>query len=192
MAKPGGMDSFWGRYSGIEKKLMGMAPGTYEADLKELKLLRFTDIDKFLRGGMHISSCVSLTTDNIKKRGSRHFLEWSRTKTRCGVPAQIPKDYLDGITAYLSHPRRLTRQQHNNILKEIGERAGYDELAPMTFRHTLCVKLICAGWAVPEITQKLGVLPGGGDSELLHPEGGSTVGERGGGVISPSFILPNG
>jgi len=53
MAKPGGMDSFWGRSSGIEKKLMGMAPGTYEADLKEPKLLRFTDIDKFLGGGMH-------------------------------------------------------------------------------------------------------------------------------------------
>jgi len=109
-----------------------------------------------LISGMHISSCVSLTRDNIKKRGSRHFLEWSRTKTRRGVPAQIPKDYLDDIVAYLSRPRRLTRQQHNNILRDIGERAGYDELAPMTFRHTLCVKLIRAGWAVPEIAQKLG------------------------------------
>jgi len=67
-----------------------------------------------LISGMHISSCVSLTTDNIKKRGSRCFLEWSRTKTRRGGVQVLPRvvEDEDEARGAGSDPKGLPRRHH--------------------------------------------------------------------------------
>jgi site-specific recombinase XerD len=117
-------------------------------------------IKVLLLSGMHIKDCVNLTESNIKKQGSKHYLQWARTKTSRGLQAPIRSDYLEDVRHYLNRPRRLSIKQHQRMIRSIGERAGYEELSPMSFRHSLCVKLIRAGWRVPEIAQRLGCTQG--------------------------------
>ncbi len=50
--------------------------------------------------------------------------------------------------------KRKSRQQYDNILKKIGDRAGFDMVSAMTFRHVYCIRLLTNGhtiWEVPHL-----------------------------------------
>jgi hypothetical protein len=86
--------------------------------------------------GMHVSS---IQDAKLVKQGSRWQLEWARTKTRAGQGRTVPKEAVDDVKAYLEK-RPRSRQHLRRIVKQIGERAGYEGISPMTFRHNQCIK----------------------------------------------------
>jgi site-specific recombinase XerD len=130
----------------FELKIVGACKNAIERGL--IKLL--------LASGMHIRDCVDLKRKDIKTEGSRRYVRWARTKTARGLQAPIRREDLEDILAYLDRRRKLSIRQHQLMIRDIGQKAGYEDVSPMTFRHTLCVKLIKGGWSIPEIAQRLG------------------------------------
>ncbi len=107
---------------------------------------------------MHIS-CVSSDSDlpppKMVKRGSRHYVEWKRTKTKKTLSFQVPPEYREDIEVFLKDHRRKTRRHYYNKVGEFGDRAGYEEI-PNTFRHTKCVELLRKDYHPVEVAHKLG------------------------------------
>lgn len=91
--------------------------------------------------GMHISSMTKLTPQNLKVEGEKTYLMWQRPKTRLTLRAEIPKEYVRVIVPFLES-KKVSRQHYHTIVKEIGRRAGFDDVSPMTFRHTRCLRAL--------------------------------------------------
>lgn len=108
--------------------------------------------------GMHISSAVTVTSKHLKKEGSRIYLRWNRPKTGKLLEAPISHEKVGVIKCFLDSPKRSIRW-YQKVLRRIGEKAGYDEVSPMTFRHTRCISLWGEGRSLPEVCQVLGVTP---------------------------------
>lgn len=89
--------------------------------------------------GMHASSLLTLNRSNLKRIGSNHRLEWRRTKTARAMSCAIPSRYNEPVIAFLES-RKPSRQYIHRVVKELGQKAGYDDISPMTFRHTRCVR----------------------------------------------------
>lgn len=105
--------------------------------------------------GMHGSSLRELTPDSIKKEGSRVYLEWRRPKTNKTLRAQIPFSKIAPIEVFLFSKKKSLRW-YNHLLKTIGERAGYDGVSTMTFRHTRAVTALREGYSIYEIPHLMG------------------------------------
>lgn len=101
--------------------------------------------------GLHPSSLRSL---KMKRERTKSLLEWRRPKTNLMLEVEIKRrDRLDLVRSFLSG-RLKTPQHYNSVLKTIGQRAGYDGVSFMTFRHTYCIRLLTEGfliWEVPHI-----------------------------------------
>jgi|GEM_PF-4197286 len=89
--------------------------------------------------GMHVSSLISLNASNLKKAGSSYRLEWRRMKTARAMSCTIPSKYVEPVTAFLV-AKKPSRQYIHRIVKVMGSRAGYEDISPMTFRHSRCVR----------------------------------------------------
>jgi len=89
--------------------------------------------------GMHVSSLIKLNRSNLKKSGNSNRLEWRRTKTGKAMSCTIPSKHIDSIVAFLES-RKPSRQYIHRIIREMGAKAGYDDISPMTFRHSRCVR----------------------------------------------------
>lgn len=104
--------------------------------------------------GMHVSAICSLSPSSMVKQGSQHVLRWIRPKTDKTLECYISKDKVELINAFLGM-RRKSRQHYFNTVKEIGDRAGYDSVSPMTFRHNRCIRALTEEdhtiWEVPHI-----------------------------------------
>ena len=101
--------------------------------------------------GMHSSSLVSLELSNLRKEGKHHYLYWRAPKPQRlmrNLRAPIPKADVDVVREWIKRygakdgkPRRKTRTIHRWI-EEVGERAGFENVAPMTMRHQRIVTLM--------------------------------------------------
>lgn len=89
--------------------------------------------------GMHASSLTELNRSNLKKAGNTHRLEWRRTKTGKAMSCVIPSRFIEPVNVFLES-RKPSRQYIHRVIKELGSKAGYDGISPMTFRHTRCVR----------------------------------------------------
>lgn len=89
--------------------------------------------------GMHVSSLIELSKSNLKKVGNAYRLEWRRTKTGKAMSCNIPSKYHGPVAAFLES-RKPSRQYIHRIIKEMGAKAGYENISPMTFRHSRCVR----------------------------------------------------
>lgn len=96
-----------------------------------------------IRTGMHISCICALTPNDLKKKNTRLAISWKRPKTHKTMEFYLYKEDIDDIKAFLDpNSRRLKRKGYHCKIKNIGIRAGYDDIAPMTFRHNLCIKMM--------------------------------------------------
>jgi len=105
-------------------------------DEEERGLIRILDMT-----GMHVSSLCSLTSSSLIVRGDRRYLTWIRPKTNKTLECLIPKDFLVETQGFLAH-KRHSRQHYLRLVSEIGKRAGYEGISPMTFRHNRCIRSI--------------------------------------------------
>lgn len=104
-------------------------------DQEERGLIRILDIS-----GMHVSSLRNI---KVVTKGPRKYLSWVRPKTYKTMECLIPPDNLDDILAFLTH-KPHSREQYRRIVRDIGARAGYEGISPMTFRHNRCIRSIHA------------------------------------------------
>jgi len=106
--------------------------------------------------GMHVSSLCSLSPDSMIRQGSKTYLRWVRPKTHKTLQALIPKESVGTVAAFLK-VRRKSRQYYHFLTNEIGEKAGYQDVSPMTFRHNRCLRgLTKEGYSIWEIPQVMG------------------------------------
>jgi len=94
-----------------------------------------------------------LDSSNLLKQGDRYIIRWKRPKTQKTLERYIPKDKVELITAFLNMKKK-SRRWYFTMVKSIGERAGYEGISPMTFRHNQCIKALESGssiWEVPHI-----------------------------------------
>lgn len=77
----------------------------------------------------------------ISKIGAGWWILWKRAKTGKELRMPVPKDDIESIRSFLAM-RPKSNVHYNGLLRQIGERAGYDEVSCLTFRHTLCVRAL--------------------------------------------------
>ena len=113
---------------------------------------------RILLTGMHISNVVSLTEKNIIREGPNVYLTWGRVKTGKQLRAWVRgKNELADMRAFITRKRRKTIRWYQRLVKIIGERAGYENISPMTFRHSRCVQLLKEhDYNVPLVAQLMG------------------------------------
>jgi integrase len=105
--------------------------------------------------GMHISSLCDLKRESLLREGKGWSLEWIRPKTKKTLRVTVPPEKVELVQKFLEI-RRKSPQWYNVVVKEIGRIAGYDGIAPMTFRHGKCIELILSGEPILFIPQRLG------------------------------------
>ncbi|MHA1286545.1 MAG: tyrosine-type recombinase/integrase [Candidatus Thorarchaeota archaeon] len=128
-------------------KIIGACRDSEERGLMKILLLT----------GMHISSVCSLGSGNMINQGSKVYLKWKRPKTNKTLQVLVPKDYLEDIQGFIKGYRRKSRQQYFNMVRAIGGRAGYQDISPMTFRHTRCIRALeDEGYSIYELPHLLG------------------------------------
>jgi len=106
--------------------------------------------------GMHGSCLRDLSRNNIIREGEAIYIEWRRPKTNKTMRCRLPKEKLFQIEAWLDG-RKYSLQYINTILKRIGERAGFDRVSTMTFRHTRCIRALRdEGYGIFEVPHVMG------------------------------------
>lgn len=106
--------------------------------------------------GMHVSSICVLSPRNLIRQGSKSYLKWKRPKTNKTLQSLIPKESMTPICEFLAM-RRNTRQHYHALVKQIGIRAGYQDISPMTFRHNRCLRALTKeGYSIFEVPQVMG------------------------------------
>lgn len=106
--------------------------------------------------GMHVSSLCELAPDNLIRQGSKTYIRWIRPKTNKTLQSLVPKESVPVIEVFLK-VRRKSRQHYHALVKQIGIKAGYQDVSPMTFRHTRCLRgLTKEGYSIFEIPQVMG------------------------------------
>ena len=95
-----------------------------------------------------------LSSSDVIKQGSQYIVRWIRPKTTKTLEHYIPKADIEDIKAFLEMKHK-TRQHYFNMVKAIGERAGYDSVSPMTFRHNRCIRALTIEnrqiWEIPHV-----------------------------------------
>jgi integrase len=77
----------------------------------------------------------------VTKEGGKYYIAWTRAKNSKGLKLPIPRDDATPIKAFLAM-RPKSNVHYNNLLKRIGERAGYDNVSCSTMRHTFCIRAL--------------------------------------------------
>jgi len=104
--------------------------------------------------GMHVSALVSLTDENLKGQNIR----WRRPKTFENQTARVPKGDLPVVQGWIltyGNGRRTDRAIRY-ALQRIGERVGFPDVSPMTYRHQRAVVLLDDGMSPHEVAHILG------------------------------------
>lgn len=95
--------------------------------------------------GMHVSSLMKLTAKNLIQKGRSYDLEWVRPKTAktlsMNLSINVPDEDFEAIKEFLESKKK-SRQWYWKMVRDIGKRADYDGISPMTFRHTRCIQMI--------------------------------------------------
>lgn len=102
--------------------------------------------------GMHLSCMMALTLSQLDDGGHLH---WRRTKTHRPMRALIPEGDRDLVRKWIASPSKTDRYVQYKIA-EIGSRAGFPGLSPMTFRTMRGCTLLDEGWQAHEVCHILG------------------------------------
>lgn len=108
--------------------------------------------------GCHVSSISKGAKPVIIKEGVKTYFQWVRPKTRKTLRVLIPSQHLKPVQFFLSSNQKTPRWL-NMVVKRIGERAGYEGISSMTFRHNRCIRAIEEGYNPFEIPQVMGCTP---------------------------------
>jgi hypothetical protein len=105
--------------------------------------------------GMHLSCLLSLTPEQMDKRGNIH---WRRPKTGRPMKAAIPTGDQDLVRAWIdehgSNRKKMRMTQYR--IGWIGERAGFEDLSAMTFRVMKGCTLLDEGMPPHQVCHRLG------------------------------------
>ena len=119
---------------------------------KVILLLRYT--------GMHVSVLARPNKYALRVEGMD--IVWNRTKkqgkmahTSIPISRYITFDVKGYIEQLKHRARRRSRQYFYALVRDIGERAGINDLSPMSFRHTLAVAMLDDGYPEPFVCQTL-------------------------------------
>jgi len=130
-----------------------------------LKLLGACE-DDFERGlisilwltGMH--PCIIAKGDRprpeVTQEGNLTYIYWRRAKTGKRLREAIPKEMIVPIREFLHYPL-LSQRYLYDLVKRVGDRAGYQDVSPATLRHTRCLRgLTVEGYTIYEMAHKMG------------------------------------
>ena len=116
---------------GYDLKLLGACRNAKERGL--ISLLTIT--------GMHVSTTANLSKKNLNRQGDKTYIEYRRLKNSKPMRFEIPKDRLPDVVTFLEGTK-ASRQYYHRIVKELGALAGYEDISPMTLRHSVCCEMI--------------------------------------------------
>ena len=105
--------------------------------------------------GMHPISLTELSPESLRKEGPDRVLYWRRPKTNITLQRSIPKKDVEIVEKFLVL-RRKSYWHYWNLVRKLGQKAGYDALSPMTYRHQRCYTLMRNGAHPMEITHIMG------------------------------------
>jgi hypothetical protein len=88
--------------------------------------------------GLHPSSITKLDPRSIRKEGNKRYLYWVRPKTNKTLRGEINPKTFTIIENHIKK-RRKSRQQYDNMIRAVCERAGYENVSIMTLRHMNCI-----------------------------------------------------
>lgn len=92
----------------------------------------------------------------LVKEGSLTYIYWKRAKTGKRLREVVPKDLLPVIQAFLNE-RRKSQRHYFDLVRRIGERAGYEGMSPNTLRHSRCLRgLTVEGYTIYEMPHIMG------------------------------------
>ena len=132
---------------GYDLKLLGACRNAKERGL--ISLLTIT--------GMHISTTGKLSKKNLNRQGDKTYIEYRRLKNDKPMRFEIPKDRLPDVVTFLDSAK-ASRQYYHRIVKELGHLAGYEDISPMTIRHSVCCEMIARDGAssIFTVPQRMG------------------------------------
>ena len=104
--------------------------------------------------GMHRSSLAALTPASLQPVGAapdrppRWFLYWVAPKAQRkerSLRARVPEADVPVVREWLGRCSGRTGDYYYRVVVEVGRRAGYPGVSPMTFRHQRVVALLRRG-----------------------------------------------
>lgn len=79
---------------------------------------------------------------NVLRDGNTRYISWKRPKTNKTLRSfPLKKDELAQIETFLASPAK-SNKHFDEILRSIGQKAGYDGVSCLTMRHTYCIWLL--------------------------------------------------
>ncbi len=137
------------KFAILDDKFLPMMIGVCETEVQRglVYVLYYT--------GIHGSLLKTLTKENLVKEGPRYYLQWRRPKTQKALQAPIPAEKVPTVIAFLESKKK-SLQWTNVVLKDLAEKAGYERISTMTFRHTRCIRAWKEGRTLAEICQIMG------------------------------------
>lgn len=109
--------------------------------------------------GMHLACLLSLKPNQMNTNG---HISWARTKTGRPMRAKVPKADRMTVRAWIgrygSNKRSASGVQ--KALRQVGARAGFPDVSPMTFRAQRAVRLLDEGEPYHEVAHLMGCSPG--------------------------------
>lgn len=97
--------------------------------------------------GMHVKSLCSLTPAHLRKEGKYHYLYWERPQKgkrskEGSLRRRIPKEDLSLVSEWLSSCTGKSDRWYRYLVEDVGERAGFENVSPNTYRHQRAVLLV--------------------------------------------------
>lgn len=105
--------------------------------------------------GMRASEPTELTRNSLKSDGHVWWIVWTDQSTGKLLNARIPDEKHVEIVAKFLDMKRKTRIWYHFLIRDIGERAGYENISPESLRKTYCVKLLREGHTSAEIQRRM-------------------------------------
>jgi site-specific recombinase XerD len=108
--------------------------------------------------GMHLACLLGLTPSQMDAKGDIH---WKRTKNDRPMRARVPSADRMTVRAWIDRygSNKKSESGVQWALKEVGARAGFPDLSPMTFRAQRAVVLLDEGMPPHEVAHIMGCSP---------------------------------
>jgi hypothetical protein len=84
--------------------------------------------------GMRVSGLCGLTPSSLVYVDGKPGIQWREPQTGLLFKTQVDGRKLHNVECFL-RSRRKTRRHYYNLIRQIGARAGFEDVSPMTFFH---------------------------------------------------------
>lgn len=105
--------------------------------------------------GIHVSCLSELTESNMQPSGDTFHLSWERPKTGLAMSTILTPESAEAIRPFLVLTKKAPIT-YWKMVRDIGNRAGFGGISPMTYRHLVCVRELDRGIPYPIVAQMLG------------------------------------